>query len=78
MPARGRYSGKKGKRKAHEPVWTHDSNTRQEITDLPTHNPVQAAVQQYYSSTTAVLQQYSRTLYNSETHEAIHPPTMTL
>ena len=69
MPARGRYSGRKGKRQTHEPVCTHDSNTRQERTDLPTQNPVQ----QQYSSPTAV-QQY---VVQRETHEAIHPPTMT-
>ena len=64
MPARSRYSGrKKNKTHTHEPVWTHDSNTLQKRTDLPTHNPV--------------LEQYnSGTYYSSDAHEAIHPPTM--
>ena len=55
MPARGRYNGRRKKRKTHEPVWTHDSNTRQERNDLPTHNPIQ----QQYISTRAVQQYYT-------------------
>ena len=46
-------TGGKKKKKIHEPVWTHDSNTRQERNDVPTYNPVQ----QQCSSSTAV-QQY--------------------
>ena len=59
MPARGRYSWRKNKNGKKYPTkpWTHDRNTQQQRSYLPTH-----------------LQQYSRTSYNSNAHEAIHPP----